>query len=195
MARHGIRNRPQALHRRRLEKRRRPRRPHRPQSSQREPDRRGALRDGGRPRRGARSLSASVAGMALDRRREARRDPAQGGSVDARANRRHRGDDDSGAGQDPCRGQSRSARVGPVVRLVRGGDQARLRPHARPSRGSAFARDPPAGRPDCDLHAVELPDLSAREEGFGSACSGLHRHLAPAARNSGRGDRAVPGAR
>ena len=58
--------------------------------------------------------------------------------------------------------------------------------------GPAQPRDPPAGRPDRDLHAVELPDLSAREEGQRRARRGLHGHLAPAARNPGRAHRAVP---
>ena len=58
--------------------------------------------------------------------------------------------------------------------------------------GQLVAGDPPAGRPDRDLHAVEFPDLSARQEGRGRARRRLHRHLAPAARNAGLRDRAVP---
>ena len=51
-------------------------------------------------------------------------------------------------------------------------------------RASCQPRDPPAGRPDRDLHAVEFPDLSAGEEGQRRARRRLHRHLAPAARNA-----------
>ena len=93
------------------------------------------------------------------------------------------------------RSEARSARLGAAVRLVRRGRQARLRPHARPPRGPAQPRDPPAGRPDRDLHAVEFPDLSAGEEGQRRARRRLHRDLAPAARNARRRHRAVPRAR
>ena len=93
-------------------------------------------------------------------------------------------DDDPGAGQAARRGQARSARLGPAVRLVRRGRQARLRPHPRPPGGPGQPRDPPAGRPDRDLHAVEFPDLSARQEGQRRARRRLHRDLAPAARDA-----------
>ena len=61
--------------------------PHGRQPGRRAADRRSPLRDQGRPRRGARRLRARLARMALDRRREARRDPAQGGRAAARARR------------------------------------------------------------------------------------------------------------
>ena len=105
-------------------------------------------------------------------------------ALHARARRPHRPDDDPGAGQAGRRSQARSARVRAAVRLVRRGRQARLRPHPRPPRRPAQPRDPPAGRPDRDLHAVELPDLSARQEGQRRARRRLHRHLAPAARDA-----------
>ncbi len=151
-----------------------------------------ALCDQGRPRRGACRVRARLARMAVDGRREARRDPPQGRRAAARARRPHRRDHDPGAGQAAHRGQARDARLGAIVRLVCRGRQARLRPHARPPGGPGQPRDPPAGRPDRDLHAVELPALPAGEEGQRRARRRLHGHLAAAARNARCRHRDVP---
>ena len=79
-----------------------------------------------------------------------------------------------------------------IVRLVCGGDQARLWPHAGPPRGPAVAGHPPAGRPGRDLHAVEFPDLSAGQESRRRARRRLHGDQPPAAGNPWLHRRDVP---
>ena len=133
--------------------------------------------------------------VARHRGRETRRHPPQGRRPAHRARRPHRRDPDAGTGQAARRGEGRSDRLGVDVQLVCRGDQARLWPHARPPDRPALDRDPPAGRPDRDLHPVEFPHLSAGEKGRRRARRGLPGDQPPAAGNPGLHRRTVPRAR
>ena len=159
--------------------------PSRRQSGRRQADRRSPLRDQGRPRRSARRLRARLAGMARDSTsRSAARSSTRPRRCCASAPTSSRATMTQEQGKPLAEAKARGPRLGAAVRLVRRGRQARLWPHPRPPRRPAQPRHPPAGRPDRDLHAVELPDLSAGEEGQRRARRRLHGDLAPAARNA-----------
>ena len=93
------------------------------------------LRDQGRHRRGARRLRARLAEWRATDVEKRGAILAQDRRPAARAGRAYRRDHDPGAGQVLAEARAEVHRLRAIVRLVRRGDQARLRPHPGPPAG------------------------------------------------------------